>query len=153
RIHPMKHLLGALALLLSTCIFVFGQTEQPKQEKDSPTLDETIKWLSQKLPALAAYEGKEKTGTTITQRVVSVTFDGSACTLSMQMEIVLASGFRNDESATYVFSLASLDPENISVERSKLGSEPPKYDLILNAKGGKKAIKRTSLDRIDRGSP
>jgi hypothetical protein len=86
----MKPLLGTLALLISTYVFAFGQAEQPKQqEKDMPTLDETVKWLSQKLPPMAAYEGRSKKGGTVTLRVVSATFDGYSCTLSAQEEITL----------------------------------------------------------------
>jgi hypothetical protein len=54
---------------------------------------------------------------------------------------------------TYVFSLASLDPEKFSVELSKGENEPPKYDLILNARDGKKAIKRATVSRSNLYSP
>jgi hypothetical protein len=83
----MKHLLCALALLLSISVVVFGQAEQPKQQTDQPTLDETVKWLSQKLPSMAAYEGRFK-ASTVTLRVISATFDGPSCTLSTQQEII-----------------------------------------------------------------
>ena len=144
----MKHLSGALALLLSACIFAFGQAEQPKQQ-DTPTLDETVKWLTQELPALAAYEGKSN-GNTVTLGVVSATFDGSSCTLSTQMDMTLAGGVRTNDSVTYVFSLASLDPEKILVERLTADTNPPKYDLMINAKDEKKAIKRTASVRYGR---
>jgi hypothetical protein len=104
------------------------------------------------LPALAAYEGKAN-GTTVTLRVVSATFDGSSCTLSTQMEMTLAGGFKTNDSVTYVFSLASLDPEKILVERSTADTDPPKYDLMINAKDEKKAIKRTASVRSDRSVP
>jgi hypothetical protein len=48
---------------------------------------------------------------------------------------------------TYIFSLASLDPGKISVEQSKMDCEPTKYDLTLNTKGEKKAIKYSNISR------
>jgi hypothetical protein len=141
----MKHSLYALTLWLSIFGFAFGQTAESKQqEKGEPTLEETIKWISQNLPALAGYEGKTNTGATVTARIIYVTFDGSSGTVSTQNETAFSIGAGTAESGKYVFSLASLDPEKIVVERSKLEINPPAYDLKLNAKDGKKAIKRTS---------
>lgn len=146
----MKQLSIALALLLLTFVFAFGQTEQSKsQEKNVPTFDETVKWIAQKLPEMAAYEGKTEKGITVTLRVVSASFDGHSCALSEQHELVSSGRFRmwTTDSATYAFSLASLDPEQILVEQSKDDYEPARYDLTLNVRGGKKAIKRTNISR------
>ena len=57
------------------------------------------------------------------------------------------------DGADYVFSLASLDPEKILVERSTADTDPPKYDLMINAKDEKKEIKRTASVRYDRSVP
>src|SRR5688572_11058042 len=83
----MKHILCAVALLLSTVGFAFGQTAEPKQEEKATTLEETIKWISQNLPALAGYETKEAGKTAVVGRVVSVTFDGYSGALSTRDNI------------------------------------------------------------------
>jgi hypothetical protein len=150
----MKYLSGAFALLLLINIFAFAQTEQSKQQTDSPTLDETVKWLSQQLPALAAYEGRLKTSA-ITLRVISAAFEGQSCTLVQRQEIITSGSvtISNVENRTYIFSLATLDPEKISVERMKVDCEPPKYDLTLNTKGEKKAIRYTNISKTTMLSP
>lgn len=146
--NPTKFRMCILIALL--VVPAFGQMEQPKQQdKDSPTLEETVKWLAVKLPEMAAYEGRTKKGITETLRVVSAAFDGHSCTLSTQHELVSLGASRvwTADSATYVFSLVSLDPEKISVERPTEDYEPSKYDLKLNVKGEKKAIKRANVSR------
>jgi hypothetical protein len=51
------------------------------------------------------------------------------------------------------FHLHLLILKKISVELSKGENEPPKYDLILNATDGKKAIKRATVSRSNLYSP
>jgi hypothetical protein len=147
----MKYPLSALALLFLLCISASGQVGQPKQqEKESPGLDETIKWLSQNLPSLASYEGVLK-GFSITNRVVSATFDGCSCTLSTREEYLstgtVQAGSRTSDN--YIFSLASLDAEKVWIQKVDLEIKPLMYWLNLPAKDGKKAIKNTTLRQAD----
>lgn len=135
-----------LPLLLASVIFAQFASAQRKQRK----LEETIAWLTQKLPVLAVYEGRYKNPHPslrdkihFRQVVSSANFDGCKCELIAQRI-----SFSRIYYFKQVFSFSDIDPGKIKVEMFAIETtplNPPQPTITISTKDGNRAIHVSEL--------
>lgn len=123
-----------IVLLVALCCIAAAAQDKPQPE---PTLEETLTWLKDNLPSKASYIGAFRTLDWI-ERVAEVEID--RCNVRWRTEQETSASRRKEGDR---FSLADLDAANVALSTSQ--HTPPMFVLTLNAKDGRKVIKRVSL--------
>ncbi len=149
----------ALIHLTLACLIYGQEVIKPPvdQEQKEPTLEETTKWLSQNLPALAAYEGRYKNlprsqfkdADKTSIKVLSAAIDGCNCEISIERH-----SFASLEQEKFLFSLSNLDQSK--VETLLIGEglmDPPEPTIRMWTKEEKKSIRRSSYNKTALLSP
>lgn len=119
-----------LVLLMLACLVSFGFQARPAQKKtNEPALDETLKWLKEKI-GTEAHHKREGYGTD-TYKVDSITFEG--CSVSYRS--VYESSYPADprvhrQAYNTKADLSALDPGSVKVD--KAGARVGKYSVIAD---------------------
>jgi len=100
--------------------FTVAVGARQSQEQQQPSLEDTTKWLTEKLPSLAGWVQGEKSS-----KIDSVEFHG--CTLTYRDTFTSTIGF----ISTISIPMANIDPD------VKVGARSPRYQCILKTITGR----------------
>lgn len=130
----MKTTNSVLVGCLLTTSVLFATGAQPAQEQQQPSLEETVKWLTEKLPVSAGWSEGE-----MSRKMDLVEFQG--CTLTYRLSQRATIG----GIANVVIPLADIDPDAVKVTHTPDDSVSMKtqahYQCLLKTKASRNLIK------------